>query len=167
MAHPHAHQGEKRTIRVVTLTISDTRTDADDKSGALMRELLSTAGFTLVRHAIVPDEPARVRAEIVRAVEEEHVDGVISTGGTGIAPRDTTYEAVTAVLEKTLDGFGEAFRRLSWDEIGARAVLSRAVAGTYKTAAVFALPGSTNAVRLGVEKLVIPVLPHTAALLHS
>jgi molybdenum cofactor biosynthesis protein B len=169
MAHPHAHahQGEKASIRVVTLTISDTRTESDDKSGAVLRDLLGAAGFTVVRHAIVPDDPARVRAEIVRAVDDDHVDAVVSTGGTGIAPRDQTYEAVTALLEKTLDGFGEAFRRLSWEEIGPRAVLSRAVAGTYHTAAIFALPGSTNAVRLGVEKLIIPMLPHTAALLRT
>ena len=167
MAHGHKphHQGEKRRVRIVTLTISDTRTDADDTSGAALREGLTAAGFEIVRHAIVPDEPARVRAEITRAIDDEHADAVISTGGTGIAPRDSTYEAVSALLEKTLDGFGEAFRRLSWDEIGPRAILSRAVAGTYHRGVVFALPGSTNAVKLGVEKLIIPVLPHAVALL--
>src|SRR5947209_2236748 len=146
----HAHPGEKRVLRVVTLTVSDTRTAADDTSGDTLRAALTGAGFDLLRHAIVPDEPTRVRDEIVRAIDDDGADAVISTGGTGIAPRDQTYEAVTALIDKTLDGFGEAFRRLSWDEIGARAILSRAVAGTYHRAVIVALPGSTNAVRLGV-----------------
>lgn len=164
MAHAHAHPGEKRRIRVVTLTISDTRTEADDTSGATLRALLQAAGFEVVRHAIVPDEPKRVRDEIMRAIDGGGAEAVISTGGTGIAPRDQTYEAVTGLLDKTLDGFGEAFRRLSWDEIGARAMLSRAVAGTYRDGLVFALPGSTGAVKLGVEKLIVPMLPHAVAL---
>lgn len=151
-------------MRVVTLTISDTRTTADDASGDALRAGLEAAGFAVVRHAIVPDEPARVRAEIARAIDGGEADAVVSTGGTGIAPRDQTYEAVTGLLDKVLDGFGEAFRRLSWDEIGPRAVLSRAVAGTYHGGVVMALPGSTNAVKLGVAKLVAPVLGHAVAL---
>ena len=164
MPHAHAHPGEKRQIRIVTLTISDTRTEADDTSGAALREMLVAAGFEIVRHAIVPDEPSRVRAEIMRAIDGGSADAVISTGGTGIAPRDQTYEAVDTLIEKTLDGFGEAFRRLSWDEIGPRAMLSRAIGGTYHGGLVFALPGSTGAVKLGVEKLIVPVLPHAVTL---
>lgn len=158
------HEGTKQA-RVVTVTVSDTRTEADDASGAAMRELLAAAGFVLVRHVIVPDEPARVRAEITRALDGDEADAVVCSGGTGIGPRDQTYEAVTGLLEKTLDGFGEAFRRLSWEEIGPRAVLSRAVAGTYRRGVVVALPGSTNAVKLGVARLVVPTLGHMVALL--
>ncbi|MEI8257965.1 MAG: MogA/MoaB family molybdenum cofactor biosynthesis protein [Deltaproteobacteria bacterium] len=165
MAHAHDHTADRRPVRVLTLTISDTRKEADDTSGALLREALTAAGHTVVRHVIVPDEPTRVRDVITRAIDGGEADAVVSTGGTGIAPRDQTYEAVSALLEKTLDGFGEAFRRLSWDEIGPRSMLSRAVGGTYRGALVFALPGSTAAVRLGVERLIIPVLSHAVALL--
>jgi molybdenum cofactor biosynthesis protein B len=160
----HAHPGARRTVRVVTLTISDSRSTEDDRSGEVLRAGLREHGFELVRHAIVPDEPARIREEITRALDGGEADAVVSTGGTGIAPRDQTYEAVTALLDKVLDGFGEAFRRLSWDEIGPRAILSRAVAGTYRGGIVVALPGSPNAVRLGVEKLLAPVLGHAVAL---
>src|SRR5207245_1818459 len=125
-----------------------------DRSGAVLREALAAAGFVLVRHAIVPDEPDRVRTEIERALGDGEADAVVATGGTGIAPRGRTFEAVASLIEKRIDGFGEAFRRLSWEEVGPRAVHSRAVAGTYRNGVVIALPGSTNAVRLGVEKLV-------------
>ncbi len=162
MAHPHP--GEHPSTRVVTITVSDTRTVADDTSGTLLQDELRNAGCTIVRHAIVPDEPNRVRAEILRAIDHDAADAVVSTGGTGIAPRDLTYEAVVSLLDKTLDGFGEAFRRLSWDEIGARAILSRAVAGTHGRALIFCLPGSTKAVRLGVTQLIVPVLGHAVTL---
>lgn len=166
-AHSHDHASDRRTVRVVTVTISDTRTAIDDTSGEALREALLAAGHVIVRHELVPDEPARVRDVITRAIDSGEADAVVSTGGTGIAPRDQTYEAVHALLDKTLDGFGEAFRRLSWDEIGPRAMLSRAVAGTYQTGLVFALPGSTAAVRLGVERLILPVLSHAVELLRA
>ena len=164
---PHAHPSGPQSVRVVTVTISDTRTEADDESGRVLREALTTAGHVVIRHAIIPDEPERVRAEIEHAVDVDHVDAIVTTGGTGISPRDQTYEAVHAMLEKTLDGFGEAFRRLSFDEIGPRAMLSRAVAGTFRGAMVFALPGSKNAVRLGATQLVAPILGHAVAILRG
>ncbi len=132
------------TASILTVTVSDTRTAADDASGAALREEL--AAFTLVRHAIVPDDREAILAVLAEA-RREGVDAVVFTGGTGIAPRDVTYEAVAGELDKTLEGFGEAFRRLSWDEIGPRALLSRAAAGTIGTLLVFLLPGSTKAVR--------------------
>lgn len=153
------------TPRVVTVTISDTRTELDDESGALLQELLKTAGFTLVRHVIVKDEPEQIRAVIRQVVEKDEADAVISTGGTGISPRDQTYEAIADLLEKRIDGFGEAFRRLSWDEIGPRSILSRALAGSCQRVAVVALPGHPNAVRLAVEGILQSVLPHLVALL--
>jgi molybdenum cofactor biosynthesis protein B len=145
----------------VTVTVSDTRTSADDASGAALVEEL--AAFTLVRHAIVRDD-AGASHEVIAGAQRENIDAIVFTGGTGIAPRDVTYEAVAAKLDKTLDGFGEAFRRLSWDEIGPRAILSRATAGTIGKMLVFLLPGSTKAVRLGAKQLIAPVLAHAVDL---
>jgi molybdenum cofactor biosynthesis protein B len=162
----HAHQGTV-TPRVVTLTVSDTRTEADDEGGRTLREALAAAGCELLRHAIVTDDPERIRAAILAAIEGDGADAVVTTGGTGIAPRDQTYEVVDALCEKRLDGFGEAFRRLSWEEVGARAILSRAVAGTRGRAVLVALPGSVKGVRLAVTQVLGPVLPHMVALLRS
>ena len=150
-------------VRVATITVSDTRTDADDEGGKKLRDLLAAAGFALGGHTIVRDEPAEVR----RAIESSAADGadaIITTGGTGIAPRDQTYEAIVGMLDKQLDGFGEAFRRLSWDQIGPRAILSRAVAGTWRGRIVVALPGSPKALDLAVATILAPILPHAVAL---
>ncbi len=160
----HAHQGSV-TPRVATLTVSDTRTEADDKSGRTLRALLTDAGFELAPHVIVRDDVEAIRSAVRAALDAGRADAVIATGGTGIAPRDQTFEAVAPMLHKTLDGFGEVFRRLSWDEIGARSILSRAVAGTVDRAVLIALPGSTAAVRLAVTKIIAPMLPHAVALL--
>jgi molybdenum cofactor biosynthesis protein B len=154
----------EHTLRLAAVTVSDTRTEADDASGATLRERLIAAGFVVSMHAIVRDEPGEVRAVIARICDEDLADAIVTTGGTGIAPRDGTYEVIDALLEKKLDGFGEAFRRLSWDQIGPRAVLSRAVAGVYRGRMVAALPGSPKAVALGVDKILAPLLPHAAAL---
>ena len=153
------------SARILTVTVSDTRTPADDRSGrALAEELVA---FTLVRHVIIPDEPAQI-VELVRAVmESDEADAIILTGGTGIAPRDLTCEAIEALFDKRLDGFGEAFRRLSWEEIGARAILSRATAGTVGTRLVFSLPGSEKAARLGARELIAPILAHAVDLVHG
>lgn len=151
--------------RVVTVTVSDTRSTADDASGkALMEEL---AAFVLVRHVIVPDEPDRITAIVREAVEKREADAIVFTGGTGIAPRDLTFETLSSLFDKTLDGFGEAFRRLSWDEIGPRAILSRATAGTVGACVVFSLPGSEKAVRLGARALIAPVLGHAVDLVNG
>lgn len=148
-------------MRIVTITVSDTRTEADDTSGKALREEL--AAFDIVRHEIVPDEPGR----IVSLVRDADADAVVLTGGTGIAPRDRTYEALTGIFDKTLDGFGEAFRRLSWDQIGPRSILSRATAGVVGTKIVFSLPGSEKAVRLGAKALIVPVLAHAVDLVNG
>ncbi|MBX3201559.1 MAG: MogA/MoaB family molybdenum cofactor biosynthesis protein [Labilithrix sp.] len=148
--------------RVITVTVSDTRTAADDTAGrALVEEL---AAFTHVRHVIVADEPRAIAAVVTGAVASDEADAVVFTGGTGIAPRDVTLEAVSALFDKSLDGFGEAFRRLSWDEIGPRAILSRAAAGTVGACLVFLLPGSEKAARLGARALIAPVLAHAVDL---
>lgn len=149
--------------RIITVTVSDTRTEADDTSGKALREELSA--FEIVRHVIVPDEPDRIVALVKEAFAE--ADAVVLTGGTGIAPRDRTYEALTDMFDKTLDGFGEAFRRLSWDQIGPRAILSRATAGVVGTRLVFSLPGSEKAVRLGAKELIAPILGHAVDLVNG
>lgn len=151
--------------RVVTVTVSDTRTEADDLSGRALAEEL--ASFTLVRHVIVPDEPEAILAVVREVMENDEADAVVLSGGTGIAPRDRTFEALEALFDKRLEGFGETFRRLSWEQIGPRAILSRATAGTIGTRIVFSLPGSEKAVRLAARELIVPLLAHAIDLLHG
>jgi molybdopterin adenylyltransferase len=154
----------ERKVRVAAVTVSDTRTSADDKGGARLRQRLEAAGFVVSLRAIVRDEPDEIQALMGRICDEDLADAVVTTGGTGLAPRDRTYEAISALLDKRLDGFGEAFRRLSWDEMGPRAVLSRAVAGVHRGRVVAALPGSPNAVILAVDRILAPILAHATAL---
>ena len=146
------------SVRCFVLTVSDTRTVETDASGAAIAQALTDAGHDIVGRRIVRDEPATVR-EIVRT-ESRDAEVILTTGGTGITSRDSTYEAIAAILDKRLDGFGELFRMLSYQQIGAAAMLSRACAGSIGTTAVFALPGSENAVRLAMEKLILPELGH-------
>jgi molybdenum cofactor biosynthesis protein B len=140
------------------LTISDTRTDANDASGDAIVELLTGAGHTVVGRRIVRDDPEAVREAVQSNVRT--ADAIITTGGTGITVRDSTYEAISALLNKRLDGFGELFRMLSYAEIGAAAMLSRATAGSIDRTAVFSLPGSEHAVRLAMTKLILPEVGH-------
>ncbi len=166
MSHP-AHDSERSAIRVLTVTISDSRTAKNDESGARLRALLAEGGFFLTEHHLVKDEPEELVALLGTVAAEDLADAVVTTGGTGIAPRDRTYEALESLFEKRLDGFGEAFRRLSWDQVGARSVLSRAVAGVIGGRFVVALPGSPRAVELAVRELVVPVLSHAVGLLRG
>lgn len=140
------------------LTISDTRTAANDTSGDAIVEALTVAGHQVVARQIVRDEPALVRDFVMAHAHDAQV--VITTGGTGITSRDTTYEAISDLLERTLDGFGELFRMLSYAEIGSAAMLTRACAGTIGRTAVFALPGSHHAVALAMDKLIVPEIGH-------
>jgi molybdenum cofactor biosynthesis protein B len=142
------------------LTVSDTRTEESDSSGALIREYLTANGHEIRAYSIVKDEPDQIRAKIDEWVGDASVDCILSNGGTGIAKRDTTYDVISQMIEKKLDGFGEIFRQLSFQEIGAAAILSRATAGTYKGTLIIAMPGSTNAVRLAMEKIIAPELGH-------
>src|SRR5262245_55953022 len=162
-AHQH-HAGPRRAVACAVLTVSDTRTLETDGSGRRIRELLEAAGHRIVGHAIVPDEPPRIRAELSTLLAREDVEAVIVSGGTGLAPRDTTYEVVCGLLEKQLDGFGELFRMLSYQEIGAAAMLSRATAGVVRGRVLASLPGSTAAVELALEKLLVPELAHMVGL---
>jgi molybdenum cofactor biosynthesis protein B len=147
-------------IRISTVTVSDTRTKANDDSGRVCGELIEGAGHRVVRHVIIKDDPSYI-TELVRDMSDANVcDAIVVNGGTGITKRDNTHEALEKVFEKRIDGFGEAFRRLSWDDFGPRAILTRATAGVFNSCVVFSLPGSPNAVRLGMTKLVLPVLSH-------
>lgn len=147
------------SIRCGIITISDTRSEAEDTSGAFIRSALLAGGHAVQRYAVVKDEPAQIVA-LVGELAKARCQVVITSGGTGIAARDSTFEAVDGMLEKRLPGFGEIFRMLSYNEIGPAAMLSRATAGTIGDMLIFCLPGSTNAVRLGMEQLIVPELSH-------
>lgn len=147
-------------VRVAVLTISDSRAPETDTGGDAIQEILQKAGHEITVRDLTKDEPEEIRQRLTIFLDRDDVDAVITTGGTGISLRDSTYEVVDAMLEKRLDGFGEIFRTLSYGEIGAAAMLSRAVAGTVGHRFVASLPGSTNAVRLATEKLLAPEMPH-------
>ena len=154
-------QSAPASVACFVLTVSDTRTLDTDKSGATIADLLLAEGHTIAGRAIVRDDPAAV-AETVRQQLRGPAGAIITTGGTGIAPRDNTYEAVTALFDKRLDGFGELFRMLSYDVIGSAAMLSRACAGVANGKVIFVLPGSTPAVKLAMARLILPELTHIA-----
>ena len=147
-------------IGCFVLTISDSKTPETDTSGALIRERLTGAGHTVVGHAIVRDEPTEVTAVIRKGCADPAVEAFILTGGTGVTSRDSTFEAVEAMLDKRLPGFGELFRMLSYQEVGGAAMLSRAQMGIAHGRIVVSLPGSPNACRLALEKLLLPELGH-------
>ncbi len=160
MTHlPHPDTSNMR-VTCAIITVSDTRTPETDKSGQLIQELLRNANHDIEAYTIVKDEPAQIQEQIKLLSQRHKLDVLLINGGTGIAPRDTTYDAIEKLLEKTLPGFGEIFRFLSYQEIGSRAIASRAVAGTYQQKLIFSLPGSSNAVRLAMEKLILPELVH-------
>jgi molybdopterin adenylyltransferase len=148
------------SVGCYVLTVSDTRTPESDTGGGVIRELLTAAGHAVVGAAIVRDEPAEVTRLVREACRDARVQAVILTGGTGITSRDSTFEAVSALLDKTLPGFGELFRVLSYQEVGAAAMLSRAQMGIHARRIVVSLPGSPSACRLALEKLVLPELGH-------
>ncbi|MDJ0674000.1 MAG: MogA/MoaB family molybdenum cofactor biosynthesis protein [Calothrix sp. MO_167.B42] len=156
---PHANTSEI-SAKCAVITVSDTRTTETDKSGQLIHQLLLNANHLVNKYEITPDEPAQIQQQLELTSTNPEIDVVILNGGTGIAPRDTTYDAIEKLLEKILPGFGEIFRSLSYQEIGSRAIASRAVAGVYRGKLIFSLPGSSNAVRLAMEKLILPELTH-------
>lgn len=147
-------------VRCAVITVSDTRTEETDTSGRAIADLLAGHGHAVVHRALVADEPIRIRALLDEMLAREDVDVVLTTGGTGISARDGTYEAVSATLEKRLDGFGELFRTLSYADVGPAAMLSRACAGLARGRIVVAMPGSEAAVRLAMHKLLLPELGH-------
>jgi molybdenum cofactor biosynthesis protein B len=153
-------QSAPPAVRCAVVTVSDTRTLENDTSGQLVVESLRNAGHTVAEHVVVLDEPAPLREAVLRFAASAEIDAVLLTGGTGIAVRDQTPDTIAELLTKELPGFGELFRMLSYEEIGAAAMLSRAVGGLVDGTLVLAMPGSTAAVRLAMEKLILPELPH-------
>lgn len=156
---PHPDSGVV-SIRCAVITISDTRTPATDRSGQLIQELLQASGHEQACYQILPDQPDQILAQVQTLLDQPNLQVLLLNGGTGIAPRDTTYETIVGCLQQTLPGFGELFRALSYAEIGSRAMASRALAGVARGKLVFAMPGSTNAVCLAMEKLILPELVH-------
>lgn len=148
------------SLSVGVLTISDTRTLEDDLGGALVVELFEGAGHRVAARKIVPDDRDSIVSALLSLASVPEVSAIVSTGGTGVARRDVTYEAVSSILDRQIDGFGELFRMLSFAEIGPAAMLSRSTAGTIGSTAVFALPGSRNAIRLAMERIILPEIAH-------
>lgn len=160
MGHREHHREAPRRVATAVLTVSDTRTPSTDSSGKLIRRLLLKRGHPVADYRILPDEPAAIRRTLREWSADPAVGAVILTGGTGISPRDRTAEAVGALLERELPGFGEIFRWLSYRQVGPAAMLSRAMAGVYGEKVIFALPGSEEAVRLAMTELILPELGH-------
>jgi molybdenum cofactor biosynthesis protein B len=156
-----------KTVACFVLTVSDTRNEEQDQSGALIKKLLTDAHNRIVGYQIVKDESGEIACVLKLCLTRDDIQVVIVNGGTGIAARDGTYEVVSAMLEKRLDGFGEIFRFLSFQEIGSAAIMSRAVAGVAKGKAIFSLPGSRGAVDLAMRRLILPELGHLAAQLQG
>ncbi|OMF84684.1 molybdenum cofactor biosynthesis protein [Paenibacillus sp. FSL R7-0333] len=149
------------SVACYIITVSDTRTIDTDTGGPLIQSLLEAAGYTVTGRTIVKDDYEDIRELVYKSSVHSGIEAVLLTGGTGISPRDTTYEAVASLLDKSLPGFGEIFRLLSFTEdIGSAAMLSRAIAGTIGSTAVFSMPGSTGAIKLAMERLILPELRH-------
>jgi molybdenum cofactor biosynthesis protein B len=160
MSHQeHRHQAPE-SVRCAVITVSDTRTPENDTSGQYMQEVLSRAGHTVSTYMIVKDEPDDIHRVLTHHIQAPDTDAVLLSGGTGLSRRDGTYEVVQSCLEKELTGFGELFRWLSYEEIGAAAMMSRATAGVAARTVIVSMPGSSAAVRLAMDKLILPELAH-------
>ncbi len=144
----------------MVITCSDTRTPETDTSGQLIQKLLKDQGYTVVSYHVVKDEPGQILFRIAQGTSNNAIRAIIINGGTGVSRRDSTFEAVDEILEKRLSGFGEIFRLLTYQEIGSSAIMSRATAGIVKGRVLFSIPGSENAVRLAMQKLILPELGH-------
>ena len=164
MSHHHHRRSGPLSVACAVVTVSDTRTTATDRSGRLLRAALERAGHAVVEYAIVKDDARRLRACLRSIRRRGRARVIVMSGGTGIAPRDRTFEAVDALLETRLPGFGELFRMLSFRQVGPAAMLSRATAGVWSGLLVFSVPGSPEAVRLAARRLILPELRHAAGL---
>ena len=161
-AEEHRHKAESQgSVPIAIVTVSDTRTLETDTNAQIIRTLAEAAGHRIVGHRIVKDEPVQVEDALEEFTQTE-ARLIVFNGGTGISQRDRTYDVISRKLEKTLPGFGEIFRMLSYDQVGAAAMLSRATAGVYRNKVIFSTPGSPDAVRLAVEKLILPEIQHLA-----
>lgn len=167
MGHREHRRAGPPSVSCAVVTISDSRTVATDTSGRFICNALGKAGHILSDYSILKDDARRIVAHLRRLASGGDTRIVLLTGGTGIAPRDVTCEAIDQLLEKRLHGFGELFRALSYARVGSAAMLSRAMAGTYRGLFIFAMPGSEKAVRLAMRRLILPEIPHLAGLLDS
>jgi molybdenum cofactor biosynthesis protein B len=164
----HEHKAKaKKSVRCFVITVSDTRDETTDTSGQTIKHFLTGGGHQTAGYQIVKDEPAQIEALLNVALGNSDVEAVIVNGGTGIAPRDGTYEVVSRFLDKKLDGFGEIFRYLSYLDIGSAAIMSRAAAGTVRGKVLISLPGSNGAVTLAMEKLILPEIRHMVSQLQG
>lgn len=155
--HPTHHQ---LPIRAAILTVSDTRTKENDLSGQRIQSYLQEANFELVDYEITKDEPLEIANQIKKWCNDETINTILVTGGTGFTPRDQTYDTLLPLFEKEMMGFGELFRMLSYEEIGPKAMFSRATAGSREKTAIYLIPGSVNAVTLAMTKLILPTVQH-------
>lgn len=155
------HRSEApKQVTCAVLTISDTRARDNDRSGQIIRQHLSYRNHHIAAYEIVKDDADEITNTLTPWIMDDSIEAIITNGGTGVSGRDVTYGAITALFDKELPGFGELFRMLSWDEVGPAAMLSRAVAGVAGSTVIFSTPGSSNAVKLAMEKLIGPELPH-------
>jgi molybdenum cofactor biosynthesis protein B len=164
--HEHKERA-KKSIRCFVITVSDTRDETTDTSGQAIKKYLADESHQIAGYRIVKDDAAQIEAVLEEALGSEGVEAVIVNGGTGIAPRDVTFEVVSRFFEKRLDGFGEIFRYLSYLDIGSAAVMSRAAAGTARGKILISLPGSKGAVTLAMEKIILPEIPHMVSQLQG
>jgi molybdenum cofactor biosynthesis protein B len=154
------HQSAPATLNLAVMTVSDTRNFETDTSGALILALANTAGHRIVERLIIPDEPGQMRPKLVELSSRADVDAILVTGGTGISPRDQTFETVCSLLSRPLPGYGELFRMLSYQQIGPACILSRAVGGLIGSVPILVMPGSRAAVELAMTRIILPELPH-------
>ena len=161
-AKDHHEQAGNAPVTVAIVTVSDSRTPETDKNKHYIEARMAELGHRVEAYRLIKDEPEQVNDVLESLTDISAIQIILFNGGTGISPRDTTYDVISRKLEKTLSGFGEIFRMISYEDIGSAAMLSRATAGVYKNTVVFSMPGSTNAVRTAMEKLIIPEINHLA-----
>jgi molybdenum cofactor biosynthesis protein B len=159
----HIQSGKSINVRCAVVTLSDTRDESSDKSGARIKELLIEQKHSIAFYAVIPDEPVKFESLLRELLDRSDVDAVLTNGGTGISKRDQTIEVIEKSIEQLLPGFGELFRILSYEQIGSGAMLSRVIAGVASGKPIFAMPGSTKAVELAMQKLILPELGHVMA----
>jgi len=160
MSHLEHRKASPESVSCAVITISDSRTEADDESGKLYRELLTQNGHKVLAYALLKNDATVIRQKILDLLKMDSLQVIITSGGTGLSHRDVTVETVTPLLEKKLEGFGELFRSLSYQEIGTSAILSRSVAGASGGRVILCLPGSLGATRLALEKIILPEIGH-------
>ncbi len=160
MSYKEHREASPQSVRCAVLTISDSRTEQDDESGMLLRQKLSQGGHRVIAYAILKNDSEAIKQKIAELLGQEKVQVIVTSGGTGISHRDITVETISSILEKKLDGFGELFRSLSYQEIGTASIMSRAIAGAVGGKVIICLPGSLGAVKLAMEKIILPEIGH-------